>query len=232
MLLTEQAARLQCGDWTPFFAAECAKPYFAALDAFVTEAAAHTTVYPAAENIFAAFAACPAAGIRAVILGQDPYHEPGQAMGLSFSVPDACKTPPSLRNIFKELENETGTPRAHNDLTPWAQQGVLLLNTVLTVEQGRAFAHAKQGWEAFTKAALEYAVQQSNAPLAAVLWGKPAQKYAPVFAAVQDRRPVLVLESSHPSPLSAYRGFFGSAPFGKINAFLQQHGEAAIDWLK
>ena len=167
-----------------------------------------------------------------MILGQDPYHEPGQAMGLSFSVPDACKAPPSLRNIFKELENETGTQRAHNDLTPWAQQGVLLLNTVLTVEQSRAFAHAKQGWETFTKAALEYAVQQSNAPLAAVLWGKPAQKYAPVFAAVQDRRPVLVLESAHPSPLSAYRGFFGSAPFGKINAFLQQHGEAAIDWLK
>ena len=230
MLLTEQAARLHDGDWAPFFAAECAKPYFAALDAFVTEAA-HTTVYPAAENIFAAFATCPAAGIRAVILGQDPYHEPGQAMGLSFSVPDACKAPPSLRNIFKELESETGTQRAHNDLTPWAQQGVLLLNTVLTVEQGRAFAHAKQGWETFTKAALEYAVQQSNAPLAAVLWGKPAQKYAPVFAAVQDRRPVLVLESAHPSPLSAYRGFFGSAPFGKINA-LQQHGEAAIDWLK
>ena len=115
MLLTEQAAQLQCGDWAPFFAAECAKPYFAALDTFVTEAAAHTTVYPAAENIFAAFAACPAAGIRAVILGQDPYHEPGQAMGLSFSVPDACKAPPSLRNIFKELENETGTQRAHND---------------------------------------------------------------------------------------------------------------------
>ena len=108
MLLTEQAARLQGGDWAPFFAAECAKPYFAALDAFVTGAAAHTTVYPAAENIFAAFAACPAAGIRAVILGQDPYHEPGQAMGLSFSVPDACKAPPSLRNIFKELESETG----------------------------------------------------------------------------------------------------------------------------
>ena len=147
MLLTEQAARLQGGDWAPFFAAECAKPYFAALDAFVTEAAAHTTVYPAAENIFAAFAACPAAGIRAVILGQDPYHEPEQAMGLSFSVPDACKAPPSLRNIFKELESETGTQRAHNDLTPWAQQGVLLLNTVLTVEQSRAFAHAKQGWE-------------------------------------------------------------------------------------
>ena len=202
MLLTEQAARLQGSDWAPFFAAETAKPYFAALDAFVTDAAAHTTVYPAAENIFAAFAACPAADIRAVILGQDPYHEPGQAMGLSFSVPDACKAPPSLRNIFKELESETGTQRPHNDLTPWAQQGVL-----------------------------EYAVQQSTAPLAAVLWGKPAQKYAPVFAAVQHRRPVLVLESAHPSPLSAYRGFFGSAPFGKINTFLQAHGEAGIDWL-
>ena len=134
MLLTEQAAQLQGSDWAPFFVAETAKPYFAALDAFVTDAAAHTTVYPAAENIFAAFAACPAADIRAVILGQDPYHEPGQAMGLSFSVPDACKAPPSLRNIFKELESETGTQRPHNDLTPWAQQGVLLLNTVLTVE--------------------------------------------------------------------------------------------------
>ena len=230
MLLTEQAARLQGGDWAPFFAAECAKPYFAALDAFVTEAAAHTTVYPAAENIFAAFAACPAAGIRAVILGQDPYHEPGQAMGLSFSVPDACKAPPSLRNIFKELENETGTQRAHNDLTPWAQQGVLLLNTVLTVEQGRAFAHAKQGWETFTRAALEYAVQQSNAPLAAVLWGKPAQKYAPIFNAAAARRPVLVLESAHPSPLSAYRGFFGSAPFGKVNKFLKNNDASEIDW--
>lgn len=230
MLLTEQAARLQGGDWAPFFAAECAKPYFAALDAFVTEAAAHTTVYPAAENIFAAFAACPAAGIRAVILGQDPYHEPGQAMGLSFSVPDACKAPPSLRNIFKELESETGTQRAHNDLTPWAQQGVLLLNTVLTVEQGAANAHAGHGWETFTRAALEFAAAQGSAPLAAVLWGKPAQKYAPIFNAAAARRPVLVLESAHPSPLSAYRGFFGSAPFGKVNEFLKNNDAAEIDW--
>lgn len=230
MLLTEQAAQLQCGDWAPFFAAECAKPYFAALDAFVTEAAAHTTVYPAAENIFAAFAACPAAGIRAVILGQDPYHEPGQAMGLSFSVPDACKAPPSLRNIFKELESETGTQRAHNDLTPWAQQGVLLLNTVLTVEQGAAFAHAGRGWETFTRAALDYAAAQGTGPLAAVLWGKPAQKYAPIFTGAAARRPVLVLESAHPSPLSAYRGFFGSAPFGKVNEFLKNNGAAEIDW--
>lgn len=231
MLLTEQAARLQGTDWAPFFAAECQKSYFAVLDAFVTDAAAHTTVYPAAEKIFAAFAACPAGAVKAVILGQDPYHEPGQAMGLAFSVPDSCKAPPSLRNIFKELESETGALRPRNDLTPWARQGVLLLNTVLTVEQGHAFAHAKQGWETFTRAALEYTAQAGTAPLAAVLWGKPAQKYAPVFTAAESRRPVLVLESAHPSPLSAYRGFFGSAPFGKVNTFLTAHGAEAIDWL-
>ena len=167
-----------------------------------------------------------------VILGQDPYHGEGHATGLAFAVQPGVATPPSLRNIFKELQLWGPAKKTDGDLNGWAEQGVLLLNTVLTVEQGRAFAHAKQGWETFTKAALEYAVQQSVAPLAAVLWGKPAQKYAPVFAAVQHRRPVLVLESAHPSPLSAYRGFFGSAPFGKINAFLQQHGEAAIDWLK
>ena len=233
MLLTQQLDALPAGGWQPFFDAQRAQPYFAELDAFVTAAAERTTVYPAPENIFAAFRACAPDKVRAVILGQDPYHEPGQAMGLAFSVPEGCKAPPSLRNIFKERASVYGEGCAvSTDLTPWAAQGVLLLNTVLTVEQGRAFAHAKQGWETFTKAALEYAVQQSVAPLAAVLWGKPAQKYAPVFAAVQDRRPVLVLESAHPSPLSAYRGFFGSAPFGKINAFLQQHGEAAIDWLK
>ena len=233
MLLTAELDRLSATDWQPFFAQERAKPYFAELDAFVTAAAAERTVYPAPENIFAAFRVCPAASVRAVILGQDPYHEPGQAMGLSFSVPDGCKAPPSLRNIFKELDTEFGPgSAAHTDLTPWARQGVLLLNTVLTVEQGAANAHAGHGWETFTRAALDYAAAQGTGPLAAVLWGKPAQKYAPVFAAVQDRRPVLVLESAHPSPLSAYRGFFGSAPFGKINAFLQQHGEAAIDWLK
>ena len=219
------------GAWEPLLNEEFTKSYWAKLCERVDAAYEAGEVYPPRENLFSAFALTPPERVRVIILGQDPYHEPGQAMGLSFSVPDACKAPPSLRNIFKELESETGTQRPHNDLTPWAQQGVLLLNTVLTVEQGRAFANAKQGWETFTKAALEYAVQQSTAPLAAVLWGKPAQKYAPVFAAVQDRRPVLVLESAHPSPLSAYRGFFGSAPFGKINTFLQAHGEAGIDWL-
>ena len=218
-------------DWQPFFAQERAKLYFAELDAFVTAAAAEKTVYPAAENIFAAFRACPVSAVRVVILGQDPYHEPGQAMGLSFSVPDGRKAPPSLRNIFKELEAELGPGcAAHTDLTLWARQGVLLLNTVLTVEQGAANAHAGRGWETFTRAALEYAAAHGTAPLAAVLWGKPAQKYAPIFNRAAAHRPVLVLESAHPSPLSAYRGFFGSAPFGKVNAFLKNNGAAEIDW--
>ena len=216
MLLTAELDRLSATDWQPFFAQERAKPYFAELDAFVTAAAAEKTVYPAPENIFAAFRACPASSVRVVILGQDPYHEPGQAMGLSFSVPDGCKAPPSLRNIFKELESEFGPGcAAHTDLT---------------VEQGAANAHASHGWETFTRAALEYAAAAGTAPLAAVLWGKPAQKYAAIFEKAAARRPVLVLESAHPSPLSAYRGFFGSAPFGKVNAFLENNGVSKIDW--
>lgn len=231
MLLQTQLARLSHSDWAPFWQGESAKPYFAELDAFVTQAAACHTVYPAPQNIFAAFRACPLEKVRVVILGQDPYHEPGQAMGLSFSVPDDCKAPPSLKNIFKELEAEFGpiSPR-HNDLTDWARQGVLLLNTVLTVEQGAAFSHAGHGWETFTRAALEYLTAYADTPLAAVLWGKPAQKYAPLFQAAASRRPVLVLESAHPSPLSAYRGFFGSAPFRKVNDFLLAHGEEPIAW--
>ena len=143
MLLRKQLSEFANSDWAPFLNAESAKPYFADLDAFATEAARSRTVYPAAENIFAAFRACPAHQVRVVLLGQDPYHEPGQAMGLSFSVPDDCKTPPSLKNIFKELDAEFGAAAVHhNDLTPWAHQGVLLLNTVLTVEQGAAFSHA------------------------------------------------------------------------------------------
>ena len=225
MLLTEQAARLQCGDWAPFFAAECAKPYFAALDAFVTEAAAHTTVYPAAENIFAAFAACPAAGIRAVILGQDPDHEPGQAMGLSFSVPDACKAPPSLRNIFKELENETGTQRAHNDLTPWAQQGVLLLNTVLTVRAGQPNSHKDKGWEIFTDRVISE-LNRKETPVVFLLWGANAEKKARVITNPIHKKLITV----HPSPLSAYRGFFGCRHFSKANEILISSGQPPIKW--
>ena len=221
-------------DWDTILDGEFAKTYYQNLRQFLLTEYRTQTIYPGMYDIFNALKYTPYSQVRAVILGQDPYHNPDQAHGLSFSVRKGVAPPPSLVNIFKEIKDDVGIDNTgkHGELTNWAKHGVLLLNTVLTVEQGRAFAHAKQGWETFTRAALEYAVQQSNAPLAAVLWGKPAQKYAPVFAAVQDRRPVLVLESAHPSPLSAYRGFFGSAPFGKINAFLQQHGEAAIDWLK
>ena len=193
---------------------------------------AEQTIYPAQDDILNALAYTPADQVKVVILGQDPYHGPNQAMGLSFSVPATqTKLPPSLRNIFKELEAELGPGcAAHTDLTLWARQGVLLLNTVLTVEQGAANAHAGRGWEMFTRAALEYAAAHGTAPLAAVLWGKPAQKYAPIFNRAAAHRPVLVLESAHPSPLSAYRGFFGSAPFGKVNAFLKNNGAAEIDW--
>lgn len=233
MLLTDQLDRMENTGWEPFFCKEISKPYFTELDAFVSKQAEHTVIYPAPENIFAAFAACPPQDICAVILGQDPYHEENQAMGLAFSVPNGCeaKFPPSLRNIFKELQSEYGADAAKStDLTPWAKQGVFLLNTVLTVEHGHANAHAGHGWETFTRAALEYAVQQSSAPLAAVLWGKPAQSYASIFEGVRPKRPVLILESAHPSPLSAYRGFWGSAPFGKVNAFLQKNGVSAINW--
>ena len=216
MLLTTELDKLSGTDWQLFFAQERAKPYFAELDAFVTAAAAEKTVYPAAENIFAAFRACPVSAVRVVILGQDPYHEPGQAMGLSFSVPDGCKAPPSLRNIFKELEAELGPGcAAHTDLTLWARQGVLLLNTVLTVEQGAANAHAGRGWETFTRAALEYAAAHGTAPLAAVLWGKPAQKYAPIFNRAAAHRPVLVLDD----PFSALDRSTEDAIFAQLQAY-------------
>ena len=228
MLLTTELDKLSGTDWQLFFAQERAKPYFAELDAFVTAAAAEKTVYPAAENIFAAFRACPVSAVRVVILGQDPYHEPGQAMGLSFSVPDGCKAPPSLRNIFKELESEFGPgSAAHTDLTPWARQGVLLLNTVLTVESGKANSHKSFGWQRFTDAVLA-ACAGLPQPVAFVLWGGQAQKKAPLLEG--SAAPRLILQSAHPSPLSSYRGFFGSRPFSQINAFLRENGEAEIDW--
>ena len=218
-------------DWLVPLSAEFKKPYYRELYKKVKHEYETRRVFPEADDIFNAFQFTPLSRVKVVILGQDPYHEPGQAMGLSFSVPDGCKAPPSLRNIFKELEAELGPGcAAHTDLTLWARQGVLLLNTVLTVEQGAANAHAGRGWETFTRAALEYAAAHGTAPLAAVLWGKPAQKYAPIFNRAAAHRPVLVLESAHPSPLSAYRGFFGSAPFGKVNAFLKNNGAAEIDW--
>ena len=205
------------------------------------EAAARgEAVYPPREDWFAALGLTPPEAVRVVILGQDPYHEPGQAMGLAFSVRPGVKMPPSLRNIYKELEADLGRPAPKTgDLTPWAERGVLLLNTVLTVAAGRANSHKNLGWQALTTEILA-AVARLPQPIAFVLWGEPAkqayhQAMDPPASIVHCplsivHFPRLILEAPHPSPLSAYRGFFGSRPFTQINDFLTAHGENPIRW--
>ena len=194
----------------------------------VNKAYQDSEVYPPKEDLFSAFMLTPPEAVRVVILGQDPYHEPGQAHGLAFSVKAGVKLPPSLVNIYKERESDVGVPMSQSgDLTSWAKQGVLLLNTVLTVEKGRANSHKDFGWQEFTNAVVA-SVAQFPQPVAFVLWGAQAQKKAAVAAASQYPR--LVLQSPHPSPLSSYRGFFGSKPFSQINAFLQAHGQRPVQW--
>lgn len=186
-----------------------------------------TTVYPPRQEIFTAFRTTPPEKARVVIIGQDPYHEPGQAHGLSFSVKPGVAIPKSLVNIYKELETDLGIPPAsHGCLQKWAENGVLLLNSVLTVEAHKAGSHKKFGWEAFTDAAIA-ATNRLSQPMVFLLWGNYAIKKASL---IRTEAPRLVLTSAHPSPLSAYRGFFGSAPFSKINEFLRDHGEKEIDW--
>ena len=226
MLLTTELDKLSGTDWQLFFAQERAKPYFAELDAFVTAAAAEKTVYPAAENIFAAFRACPVSAVRVAILGQDPYHEPGQAHGLSFSVKPSVEIPPSLVNIYKELHEDCGCYIPNNGyLKKWADQGVMLLNTVLTVRAHAANSHKNIGWEEFTDAAIRVLNEQDR-PMVFILWGRPAQMKKPMLTNPKH----LILESPHPSPLSAYRGFFGSRPFSKTNKYLKENGIEPIDW--
>ncbi len=184
-------------------------------------------VYPPEGSLFRALELTPPERVRAVILGQDPITGRGQAMGLAFSVPAGVPLPPSLRNIFRELEDDTGVqPPRSGDLTAWAERGVLLLNPVLTVEGGKANSHADWGWQAVTDAILA-ALSALPQPIACVLWGAHAQKKAPLL---QSGAPRLLLRAPHPSPLSSYRGFFGSRPFSQINAFLTAHGEPPIDW--
>lgn len=230
ILLEEMAGTGRYGDWEPFLETEAQQPYFEALDRFVTQRAAAGTVYPPPGQVFRALACTPAASVRVLLLGQDPYHEPGQAMGLAFSVPRGVKAPPSLRNICRELESDLSPGAgAGTDLTPWARQGVLCLNTVLTVDRGAANSHARHGWETFTRNAIAYALQQSPHPVAALLWGAHAQSYAPMLEA-RAGAPVCCLCAPHPSPLSAHRGFFGSRPFSQANAFLTAQGEPPIRW--
>ena len=216
------------GAWTPLFREELQKPYLAELDKRVEEARQSAEVYPPAGREFFALEATPPEAVRVVILGQDPYHEPQQAFGLAFAVARGVALPPSLRNIYAELQADTGlTPPDHGDLTAWTEQGVLLLNTVLTVERGRANSHKDFGWQEFTDTVIA-SLAELPQPVAFVLWGSQAQKKAKAAAA--SSYPRLILEAPHPSPLSAYRGFFGSQPFSRINEFLAAHGEAPIDW--
>jgi uracil-DNA glycosylase len=212
-------------DWNQILAHETQKAYFPALMDFIEgEYAAHT-VYPPKGQIFNAFAHTSHAGARVVILGQDPYHGPGQAHGLSFSVNPHIKIPPSLRNIFKELETDSGVPfPAHGCLDAWARQGVLLLNATLTVRAGQPNSHRGKGWEIFTDAVIR-SLNEKTAPVAFLLWGKPAQKKA---ALITNERH-LVLQSAHPSPL-ARGAFFGCRHFSQTGAFLEKHYGAGINW--
>ena len=211
----------------PVFAAPALRNLNARL---LAEEAAGTIIYPPSDSRLRAFELTPLNQVRVVILGQDPYHGPGQAHGLAFSVPQGLRIPPSLRNIFKERESDLGvTPPEHGDLTHWAKQGVLLLNTTLSVEGGKAGSHAKRGWQAVAEAALK-AVADRAEPTVFILWGNHAQGVADRIDGLDDDGPHLVLRSVHPSPLSARRGFFGSRPFSQANAFLTLHGRGSVNW--
>ena len=218
--------------WKRELADEFGKDYFLHLQEFVDNAYATTTVFPPREKIFNAFARTPFAKTKVVIIGQDPYHEPGQAQGLAFYVPPSVKTPPSLRNIAKELNEEfrnsslfTLASSLSPDLLSWTDQGVLLINATLTVESGKAGSHQKHGWEEFTDAVIRR-LSEKREHLVFILWGAYAQKKG----AVIDRTRHLVLESAHPSPLSARNGFFGNGHFRKANDYLVANGLTPINW--
>lgn len=212
--------------WKQHLAVEFEKPYFVNLTNFVRQEYRTATCYPPGKLIFNAFNLCPFDKVKVVIIGQDPYHGPGQAHGLCFSVNDGVPFPPSLQNIFKEIQADLGTPIPQSgNLTRWAEQGVLLLNATLTVRAHQAGSHQRQGWEEFTDAAIK-ALAEEREHLVFILWGSYAQKKG----AFIDRSRHLVLASAHPSPLSAYHGFFGNKHFSLANAYLEQHGETPIKW--
>ena len=217
--------RIEAG-WKRALAPEFAKPYFAELAAFVRGAYSARKCYPPAGMIFSAFDRTPYDRVSVVILGQDPYHEPGQAQGLAFYVPPGVQTPPSLRNIASELATDVPGGRGGvPDLLSWAAQGVLLLNATLTVEAHRAASHQGRGWETFTDAVVRTLANDRD-NLVFVLWGASAQRRG----AAIDRSRHCVIESPHPSPLSASRGFFGSRPFSRANEYLVAHGKPPVDW--
>ncbi len=212
--------------WKAALESEFRQPYFHELIAGLkADIAGGNTVYPAGSNIFAAFAKTPLPEVKVVILGQDPYHNPGEAMGLSFSVPRGVRRPPSLLNVYKELNTDLEIPIAkHGDLTAWAEQGVLLLNSILTVRKNAPKSHHRLGWERFTDAVIS-TISREREHVVFLLWGKSAQSKAELV----DQSRHLILEAAHPSPL-ARGAFFGSQPFSQANAYLEQHGTTPIDW--
>ena len=215
-------------DWDVVLQEEFVKPYYIKLREFLKKEYAEQTIYPQMDDLWTAFKWTPFNEVKVVILGQDPYHGPGQAHGLSFSVQPGVKIPPSLRNMFKELASDIGCaiPKS-GTLTGWAQQGVLMLNTVLTVQQGQAHSHRKQGWEIFTDEVIRR-LSDRDKPIVFVLWGRPAQDKKKLI----DLSRHAVIESVHPSPLSASRGFLGSRPYSATNEILEAWDEGAIDWCK
>lgn len=213
-------------DWLPVLEEEFKKPYYRELYKFVREEYNTRQIFPPSEDLFNAFHFTPFSDVKVVILGQDPYHEPGQAHGLCFSVKPGIKIPASLVNIYKELQDDLGCRIPNNGyLEKWARQGVLMLNTVLTVRAHEAFSHKERGWETFTDAVIEK-LNKVDRPIVFILWGSPAQKKG----AMLNNPKHFVIRSAHPSPLSAYRGFFGSKPFSKTNDFLIKNGLSPIDW--
>ena len=212
--------------WKRVLGSEFEKEYFKTLRDFIHSEYRHKTIYPPAKQIFNAFDSCPFESVKVVILGQDPYHEPSQAHGLSFSVLPPCPPPPSLVNIYKEIRSDVGDlVSANGDLTDWSRQGVLLLNATLTVEAHKAGSHQNKGWETFTDSAIK-ALAENREHLVFMLWGSYAQRKG----AFIDRSRHLVLQAPHPSPLSAYRGFFGCKHFSSANAYLISQGLSPIVW--
>ena len=220
------AKKILPDDWQNVVGEEFDKPYYLKLREFLKKEYETETVYPPKDEIWSAFEHTAYRDVKVVILGQDPYHGPDQAHGLSFSVKPGVKIPPSLRNMFKEMQEDIGCEKPENGtLTKWADQGVMMLNTVLTVRQGEANSHRGQGWETFTDRVIQK-LSEREEPVIFVLWGKPAQLKKELI----DLERHEVIEAPHPSPLSASRGFFGSRPYSKVNSLLQKRGEAPIDF--
>lgn len=212
--------------WQELIKEEKKKEYFKNLNSFLESETKVNTIYPEKKNWFKAFDITPFDQVKVVIIGQDPYHGEGQAQGLSFSVPKGIKLPPSLRNIYKEIESDLNIKKdLDGDLTNWAEQGVLLLNSVLTVRAKSAGSHQKKGWEQFTDRVVEV-LNEEKENLVFILWGSPAQKKGKAI----DRKKHLVLEAPHPSPLSSYRGFFGCQHFSKTNKYLKENAKKSIVW--